>query len=153
MAPKSGVMLTNRGQGFNLIDGHLNCIAPGKRPMHTIIPAMVGQGDKAVMSFGVMGGQYQSFGHMQFLTKMLDFGMDIQEAQDAPRVFPIANSMDVEMEGTLPAETIAGLEALGHKRIKPGKPIGGSQAIWIDWETGILTGGSDPRKDGCAVGY
>ncbi len=153
MAPKSGVMLTNRGQGFNLIDGHLNCIAPGKRPMHTIIPGMVGQGDKAVMSFGVMGGQYQSFGHMQFLTKMLDFGMDIQEAQDAPRVFPIDNSMDVEMEGTLPAETIAGLEALGHKRIKPGKPIGGSQAIWIDWETGILTGGSDPRKDGCAVGY
>jgi gamma-glutamyltranspeptidase/glutathione hydrolase len=153
MAPKSGVMLTNRGQGFNLIDGHLNCIAPGKRPMHTIIPGMVGKGDKAVMPFGVMGGQYQSFGHMQFLTKMLDFGMDIQEAQDAPRVFPIAGSMDVEMEGTIPAETIAALEKLGHRRIKPAKPIGGSQAIWIDWERGILTGGSEPRKDGCAIGY
>jgi gamma-glutamyltranspeptidase/glutathione hydrolase len=153
MAPKSGVMLTNRGQGFTLEQGHLNCIAPGKRPMHTIIPGMVGEGDRAVMPFGVMGGQYQSFGHMQFLTKMFDFGMDIQEAQDAPRVFPIANSMDVEMEGTIPAETIAALEKLGHRRIKPAKPIGGSQAIWIDWERGTLTGGSEPRKDGCAVGY
>ena len=153
MAPKSGVMLTNRGQGFTLEQGHLNCIAPNKRPMHTIIPGMLGEGDKAVMPFGVMGGQYQSFGHMQFLTKMLDFGMDIQEAQDAPRVFPIANTMDVEMEGTLPAETIAALEKLGHRRIKPAKPIGGSQAIWIDWERGVLTGGSEPRKDGCAVGY
>jgi gamma-glutamyltranspeptidase / glutathione hydrolase len=153
MAPKSGVTLTNRGQGFTLEEGHLNCIAPNKRPLHTIIPGMLGKGDKAVMPFGVMGGQYQAFGHMQFLTKLLDFGMDIQEAQDAPRVFPIDNSMDVEMEGTVPADVIAGLEKLGHKRIKPGKPIGGSQAIWIDWEKGLLTGGSDPRKDGCAVGY
>ncbi len=153
LAPKSGVMLTNRGQGFTLEQGHLNCIAPNKRPLHTIIPGMVGDGDRAVMPFGVMGGQYQSFGHMQFLTKLLDFGMDIQEAQDAPRVFPISGSMEVEMEGTIPAETIARLEKMGHKRIKPAKPIGGSQAIWIDWERGILTGGSEPRKDGCAVGY
>jgi len=72
---------------------------------------------------------------------------------DAPRVFPIANSMNVEMEGTIPAETVAALEAMGHKKIKPPKAIGGSQAIWIDWERGILTGGSEPRKDGCAVGY
>ncbi len=153
LAPKSGVMLTNRGQGFTLEQGHLNCIAPNKRPLHTIIPGMVANGDRAVMPFGVMGGQYQSFGHMQFLTKLLDFDMDIQEAQDAPRVFPISGSMEVEMEGTIPAETIAALEKMGHKRIKPAKPIGGSQAIWIDWERGILTGGSDPRKDGCAVGY
>lgn len=153
MAPKSGVMLTNRGQGFTLEAGHPNCIAPNKRPLNTIIPGMVGKDDKAVMPFGVMGGQYQSFGHMQFLTKLLDFGMDIQEAQDAPRVFPIANTMDVEMEGTLPAETIAALEKMGHNRVAPQKPVGGSQAIWIDWEAGILTGGSDPRKDGCAVGY
>ncbi len=153
MAPKSGVMLTNRGQGFTLEEGHLNCIAPNKRPLHTIIPGIVGQGDDAVMTFGVMGGHYQAFGHMQFLTKLLDFGMDIQEAQDAPRVFAIDNSMDVEMEGTLPAEVIAGLEKLGHRRIAPAKPIGGSQAIWIDRKNGVLTGGSDPRKDGCAIGY
>lgn len=153
MAPKSGIMLTNRGQGFTLEEGHLNCIAPNKRPMHTIIPGMVGEGDKAVMSFGVMGGQYQAFGHMQFLSKMLDFGMDVQEAQDAPRVFPISNSMDVEMESTIPDETVAALEKMGHKKIAPAKPIGGSQAIWIDWGQGTLSGGSDPRKDGCAVGY
>ncbi len=153
MAPRSGVMLTNRGQGFTLEEGHLNCIAPNKRPLHTIIPGMVADGDDTVMSFGVMGGHYQAFGHMQFLTKMLDFGMDIQEAQDAPRVFPVDHSMDVEMEGTLPASVIEGLEKLGHRRIAPAKPIGGSQAIWIDRKNGILTGGSDPRKDGCAVGY
>lgn len=153
MAPKSGVMLTNRGQGFTLEQGHLNCIAPNKRPLHTIIPGMLGKDGKAVMPFGVMGGQYQSFGHMQFLTKLLDFGMDIQEAMDAPRVFPIANTMDVEMEGTVPPETVAALEKMGHRRIAPAKPIGGSQAIWIDWERGILTGGSEPRKDGCAIGY
>lgn len=153
MAPKSGVFLTNRAQGFTLEQGHPNCIAPNKRPLHTIIPGMVGKDGKAVMPFGVMGGEYQSFGHMQFLSKMFDYGMDIQEAQDAPRVFPIANTMNVEMEGTLPAETIAALEKMGHKRVAPNKPVGGSQAIWIDWESGVLTGGSDPRKDGCAVGY
>jgi gamma-glutamyltranspeptidase/glutathione hydrolase len=153
MAPKSGVTLTNRAQGFTLKAGHLNCIGPDKRPLHTIIPGMLGKGDKVVMPFGVMGGQYQAFGHLQFLTKFLDFGMDIQEAMDAPRVFPIDNSMNVEIEGTIPAETIAALEKMGHKRIKPPKPIGGSQAIWIDWERGILMGGSEPRKDGSAIGY
>lgn len=153
MAPKSGVMLTNRAMGFTLEAGHLNCIAPEKRPLHTIIPGMLGKDGRAQMPFGVMGGQYQAFGHMQFLTKLLDFDMDIQEAMDAPRVFPIDGTMDVEIEGTVPAETIAALEAMGHNRIKPAKPIGGSQAIWIDWENGVLTGGSEPRKDGCAVGY
>lgn len=153
MAPKSGVLLTNRAQGFTLEEGHLNCIAPNKRPLHTIIPGMIGDGDKAVMPFGVMGGQYQAFGHMQFLTKYFDFGMDVQETQDAPRVFPIAGTMDVEVEGTIPADVIDGLRALGHNPIRPAKAIGGSQAIWIDWKNGVLTGGSEPRKDGCAVGY
>jgi gamma-glutamyltranspeptidase/glutathione hydrolase len=153
MAPKSGVMLTNRGQGFVIEKGHLNCIAPNKRPMHTIIPGMLGDGDKAVMPFGVMGGHYQSFGHMQFLTKYLDFGHDIQEAQEAPRVFPIPGTMNVEIENTIPQETIDALEKMGHRKVAPAKPIGGSEAIWIDYERGILTGGSEPRKDGCAIGY
>jgi gamma-glutamyltranspeptidase/glutathione hydrolase len=153
MAPKSGVVFTNRAQGFVIDPGHPNCIAPGKRPLHTIIPGMITKNGRTVMSFGVMGGQYQAFGHMQFLSRFFDFGMDIQEAQDAPRVFPIPGKHAVEMEGTIAPEIIAGLEKLGHVRVAPEKPIGGSQAIWIDHGTGILTGGSDPRKDGCAIGY
>ena len=105
------------------------------------------------MSFGVMGGQYQSFGHMHLLTRYFDFDHDIQEAQDAPRVFPVPGKDVVEVEGTIPADVIEGLHKLGHKTIRPKKPIGGSQAIWIDPENGVLTGGSDPRKDGCAMGY
>lgn len=153
MAPKSGVMLHNRGQGFSLEEGLPNAIAPGKRPLHTIIPGMVAREDRVVMPFGVMGGQYQAFGHMQFLTRYFDYGCDIQEAIDLPRLFPLANSRDVQAESSMPAEVVAGLRAKGHSVVPPPKPIGGAQAIWIDWEQGVLTGGSDPRKDGCALGY
>lgn len=153
MAPKSGVMLHNRGQGFVLDPNHPNCIAPGKRPLHTIIPGMVAKDDRVVMSYGVMGGEYQAFGHMQFLTRVFDHGMDVQEAQDAPRFFPDPYSGEVEVEGTIPADVMSALRARGHKLVRPSKPIGGSQAIRIDWEEGVLTGGSDPRKDGCAIGY
>lgn len=151
-APRSGVVLNNRGQGFVLEPGHPNCIAPGKRPLHTIIPGMVTKGDRAVMPFGVMGGHYQSFGHMQFLTRYFDFGLDIQEAMDRPRVFPDPVSGDVTAEGSLPGEVAEGLRAKGHRLVPPEKPIGGSQAIWIDWDENVLTGGSDPRKDGSAIG-
>ena len=153
MAPKSGVTFTNRTQGFVIEPGHRNCIAPGKRPMHTIIPGMVSKDGKVVMPFGVMGGHYQAFGHMQFLTKFFDFDKDIQEAQDMPRIFPLTGSRQVEVEGTVPQDTIEELRKLGHEPVRPAKPIGGSQAIWIDWDQGILTGGSEPRKDGCALGY
>lgn len=153
MAPKSGVMLHNRGEGFVLEAGHPNCIAPGKRPMHTIIPGMVAKGDKVVMPYGVMGGHYQAYGHMQFLCRHLDFGFDIQEAQDMPRIFPVPGSNKVEFESTLPAETVDALRARGHNMVSAANPLGGSQAIWIDWSEGVLTGGSDPRKDGCAIGY
>lgn len=153
MAPRSGVMLHNRGQGFVLDPAHPNCIAPGKRPLHTIIPGMVARGDRVVMPYGVMGGEYQAFGHMQFLTRVFDYGMDVQEAQDAPRFFPDPFSGEVEVEGTIPADIMEGLKAKGHKLVRPAKPIGGSQAIRIDWDEGTLTGGSDPRKDGCAIGY
>ena len=153
MAPHSGVMLHNRGQSFNLQKGHANCIGPGKRPMHTIIPGMVTKGDRVVMPYGVMGGHYQSYGHMQFLTRMIDCGMDIQEAQDLPRIFPIPDEHAVEYESTLPEHIVRELSSMGHAMVPAENPIGGSQAIWIDWDEGVLSGGSDPRKDGCAIGY
>ncbi|MFK7944948.1 MAG: gamma-glutamyltransferase [Paracoccaceae bacterium] len=153
VAPESGVVFTNRAQGFSLDPASPNRIEPGKRPLHTIIPAMVSDDAGCRMSYGVMGGQYQAMGHMQFLTRMFDYGMDIQEAQDAPRFMADPFSGEVEIEDTVPASIRAELAAKGHKIVKPKKPVGGSQAIWIDPETGIRTGGSDPRKDGSAIGY
>ncbi len=153
MAPKSGVMLQNRAQGFTLEAGHPNCIAPGKRPLHTIIPGMLAKDGRAVMPFGVMGGSYQATGHMQFLTRLLDFGLDIQEAMDAPRFFPNPSTGVVDVERGLSADIVDALRAKGHETAMPQRPIGGSQAVWIDWQQNVLTGGSDPRKDGCAIGY
>ena len=149
----SGVMLQNRGEGFSLDPASPNRIEGAKRPLHTIIPAMVSKGGKVVMPFGVMGGQYQAFGHMQFLTRLFDYGMDLQEAMDAPRFMPNPFDGNVDVEGSVPAAIREGLAKLGHRVTRPPKPIGGSQAIWIDWDEGVLTGGSDPRKDGCAIGY
>jgi len=153
LAPKSGVMLTNRGQGFVIDPDHPNCIAPNKRPMHTIIPGMLVKDGKAQMPFGVMGGHYQSFGHMHLLTKHFDFGLDLQEAMDLPRLFPEPGTNAVDVESGFPDEVVKGLKAKGHTISRPAKPIGGSQAIRIDWEKGTLTGASDPRKDGSAIGY
>ena len=153
MDPHTGVLLHCRGMGFSLDPGSPNCIEGGKRPLHTIIPGMVTKGDKVVMPFGVMGGHYQAFGHMQFLTGFFDYGLDIQQAMDRPRFMVDPFDGEVEMEETVPEDIRAALQARGHRIVKPGKPVGGSQAIWIDWEEGVLTGGSDPRKDGCAIGY
>ncbi|MEL6734255.1 MAG: gamma-glutamyltransferase [Pseudomonadota bacterium] len=150
---KYGIVLTNRGEGFVLEEGHPNCIEPGKRPLHTIIPAMVQKDGKIIMSFGVMGGEYQAMGHMQFLTRYFDYGMDIQEAQDAPRWMVDPYTGEAEIEGRVPQEVVDELRARGHTIDYATSPIGGSQAIAIDWENGILTGGSDPRKDGSAAGY
>jgi len=150
---KSGIVLTNRGEGFVLEKGHPNCIAPRKRPLHTIIPAMIQKDGKTITSFGVMGGEYQAMGHLQFLTRYLDYGLDIQEAQDAPRWMVDPFTGDVEIEGLVPDEVVSKLRDMGHTIERAVSPIGGSQAIAIDWKTGVLTGGSDPRKDGCAIGY
>ncbi|MDD9910736.1 MAG: gamma-glutamyltransferase [Ahrensia sp.] len=151
--PRHGIVLTNRGEGFVLEEGHPNCLAPGKRPLHTIIPAMVQRDGKTIMSFGVMGGEYQAMGHLQFLTRYLDYGLDIQEAQDAPRWMVDPFTGAVEIESTVATETVDALRSMGHAIERAKTPIGGSQAIAIDWENGVLTGGSDPRKDGCAIGY
>ena len=152
-APKSGVVFTNRAQSFSLDPASPNRIEPGKRPLHTIIPGMVSRGDRTVMSFGVMGGDYQAMGHMQFLTRMFDYGLDIQEAQDLPRFMPDPFTGEVEVESTVPEPLRAELAGMGHRVVPAAKPIGGSQAIWIDHDEDVLTGGSDPRKDGCALGY
>lgn len=153
MGPKSGVMLQNRGCGFVVEPGHPNCIAPNKRPLHTIIPGMVARDGRATMPFGVMGGQYQANGHAHFLTNLIDFDMDVQEAIDFPRLLSTPSSDDVDLEDGFSNTVEDGLAALGHKVSRADKPIGGGQAIQIDWQEGTLAGGSDPRKDGCAIGY
>ncbi len=152
VAPRSGVVLHNRGQSFSLDPGHPNCIAPGKRPLHTIIPGMLTSDGRTVMPFGVMGGHYQAMGHAHFLSKMLQFGLDPQQALDLPRVMPVSGKTDVEAEKTLDPATAAELERRGFRIVPAPDPIGGGQAILIDWENGTLHGGSDPRKDGCALG-
>jgi len=151
-APRSGVVLQNRGVAFSLVANHPNCIAPRKRPLHTIIPAMACKNGQAIMPFGVMGGHYQAMGHAHFLSNCIDYGLDIQEAIDLGRVFPLPDG-SVEVESGLPLEAVSGLRDRGHRICSPETPLGGAQAIWIDWDTGVLTGGSDPRKDGCALGY
>ena len=151
LAQGSGVMLQNRGFGFRLQRGHPNCIAGNKRPMHTIIPGMVTKDDRAVMPYGVMGGHYQPMGHSWFLTNFLQYGLDIQEAIDLPRIFGYRGK--VEAERGIPAEVIAQLQAKGHVVDPTPKGHGGGQAIFIDHARGVLIGGSDPRKDGLALGY
>ena len=154
-APRSGVLLHNRGQGFVLDPGHPNCIAPGKRPMHTIIPGMVTKDGRTVMPFGVMGGHYQACGHAHFLTNLFEWEMDLQEAIDFTRVFPDVADPDgrVQVESGLPEGVRRQLEDMGHETYLAPSPIGGAQAIWIDWERGVLKGASEPRKDGLAIGY
>ena len=151
LAERSGVMLHNRGLGFRLERGHPNAIAPGKRPMHTIIPGMLTEGGEVVMPFGVMGGHFQPMGQTLFLTNHIDYGLDVQAALDLPRVMAFGGK--VEAEQGVPAAVLEGLARLGHAVERTALPHGGGQAIRIDRARGCLIGGSDPRKDGMALGY
>jgi gamma-glutamyltranspeptidase/glutathione hydrolase len=149
---KTGIILQNRGAGFRVLPGHPNTIEGGKRPLHTIIPAMAMQGDKPRYCFGVMGGQYQPVGHTHVITNMIDFGMDPQQALDSARVFWSEKDV-IEIEPTLGQGVYDGLAAKGHPVAWTKSPLGGGQIIEIDDAEGVLIAGSDPRKDGCAMGY
>ncbi|MEM7753029.1 MAG: gamma-glutamyltransferase family protein [Pseudomonadota bacterium] len=148
-----GILMHNRGCGFNLTPGHPNEAGPGKRPLHTILPAMRATAGKIDMSFGVMGGQYQATGHAHVMSNMIDYGMDPQEAIDAPRAFPDPWTGALRVENTITDATLAALSDKGHTLARDDGPIGGAQAILIDAERGVLIGASDPRKDGLAIGY
>lgn len=150
-APKSGVLLQNRGSGFSLRPGHPNELAPRKRPMHTIIPGMLMRDGVPVMPFGVMGGQFQAVGHGHFLTHVLDRGYDPQRANEAPRSFAFGGTLT--LEPAFGEAVRADLAARGHRTAWASEPIGGCQAIFIDNTRGVLIGGSDHRKDGLALGY
>lgn len=147
---KFGILLQNRGAGFSLEEGHPNELGPGKRPMHTIIPAMLQQDGEVIMPFGVMGGGYQPAGHARLVSNLLDFGMDLQSAIDAPRIFADGGVLKVERGYAAPVHQA--LADLGHRIEVPDTPLGGAQAIRIH-ASGVLEGASDPRKDGCALGY
>jgi gamma-glutamyltranspeptidase/glutathione hydrolase len=158
-----GFALQNRGCLFALDPDHRNRLEPRKRPFHTIIPGFVTRDGRPWLSFGLMGGDMQAQGHVQVLCNLIDFGMDVQEAGDAPRFRhfgsseptgqPVDGGGSVALESTIPADVRRALEAKGHRLAKAPGSFGGYQAIRIDLERGVLIGGSDPRKDGCAMGY
>jgi gamma-glutamyltranspeptidase/glutathione hydrolase len=147
----TGVMLHNRGTGFVIEPGHPNTIAPGKRPMHTLMPTLAMRDRRCITSFGVMGADFQPMGNAHVITNMVDYDMDIQQAIDAPRAF--YREEITEVEKGISVEAIAGLQLRGHNVMFRRLPHGGGQGIVIDWDKGNLIGGSDHRKDGCAIGY
>ncbi len=152
---KTGIILQSRGGGFVLTPGHPNCLAGGKRPLHTLIPGLVSRDGVVTHCFGVMGGQYQACGHAHVLSNIIDYGMDVQAAIDFPRIFMEPHGADavLSLERTIPEATRAGLAERGHRMVVRDVPWGGAQAIEIDRDRGVLIAGSDPRKDGCALGY
>jgi len=148
---RSGVLLQNRGACFVVDPGHPNSIGPGKRPLHTIIPSLGMRQGRCELCFGVMGGAFQVMGHAHVVSNMIDFGMDVQQAIDVPRAF--FDEAAVQVERGVPAATLQGLRERGHAVAVRDLPLGGGQVIQVDWDRGVLIGGSDARKDGLALGY
>jgi gamma-glutamyltranspeptidase / glutathione hydrolase len=151
VAGDTGIVLHNRGSLFSMQAGHPNALAPGKRPFHTLVPAMVLKDGRPWLSFGVMGGDMQAQGHVQVVLNLIDFGMNVQEAGEVARFRH--SPAGLALESAIGAAARAGLESRGHKVITTPGVFGGFQGILIDPKTGVLMGGSDPRKDGQAVGY
>ena len=149
---KTGVLFQNRGVNFRLEEGHPNCIESNKRPLHTIIPGLLtNMNEETIISYGVMGGQYQPIGQSQLLQNIFEFGMSMQEAIDSQRAFALNGKLKVEK--SFSESSIKELSRLGHVIEITEDAIGGGQGIVIDRKEGILIGGSDPRKDGLAIGY
>lgn len=155
VAGDTGIVLQNRGYGFVVDRQHPNCVAPGKRPFHTIIPGMILRDGKPVVSFGVMGGDVQAQAHVQVVSNLIDYGLNIQEALDFPR-FNYLQDNQVAFEIDWDAATLAKLSAMGHVVLDENAALlrggfGGGQGIMIDPTTGCFWSGSDRRKDGCAL--
>jgi len=153
----TGIVLHNRGYGFVVEPTHPNCVAPRKRPFHTIIPAMLMRDGRPVVAFGVMGGDVQAQAHVQVVSNLVDYGMNIQEALDDAR-FHYVEGDRVALETEHAPAAVAGLRALGHtvlgeEAVLVRGGFGGGQGIMIDPATGCYWGGSDRRKDGCAIGF
>jgi gamma-glutamyltranspeptidase / glutathione hydrolase len=161
--PGLGFMLQNRGELFSLDEKHANVYAPEKRPFHTIIPAFVTKNGVPLMSFGVMGGDFQPQGHVQILMNIIDFGMTLQEAGDAPRIahsgssdpvgLPAKERGEIQLESGFDYTTIRQLMQMGHKVSFLNGGFGGYQAIMHDSRRNIYFGASESRKDGQAAGY
>ncbi len=151
VAGETGVTLHNRGSGFNLLPGHPNEIGPHKRPLHTLVPAMIVKDGRPLLSFGVMGGDNQAQAHAQIVANVVDFGMHVQEAGDAARMRHMGQQL--ALESGIDAQVRKALEAKGHVLRDGRGQMGGYQAIFIDPKTGVLLGGSDLRKDGLAIGW
>jgi gamma-glutamyltranspeptidase / glutathione hydrolase len=151
VAGDTGITLHNRGSGFSLQAGHPNRIAPHKRPLHTLVPAMILKDGKPWVSFGVMGGDNQAQAHAQVVMNLVDFGMHIQDAGEAARMRH--GGQNLSLESGIGPDVRKALEARGHQ-VRDGRgAMGGFQGIMIDPRTGVLMGGSDPRKDGLAIGW
>jgi len=163
--PGLGFMLHNRGESFSLDPNHANAFAPGKRPFHTIIPAFITKDGQPFLSYGVMGGDYQPLGHVLIAINIIDFGMNAQEAGDAPRIdhsgssSPVGAVQDsggghILLENGFSTETIRRLLGMGHRvSYGFGSSYGGYQAIMYDPVRKVYFGASESRKDGCAMGY
>jgi gamma-glutamyltranspeptidase/glutathione hydrolase len=158
-----GFALQNRGTLFSLREDHANRLEPHKRPFHTIIPGFVTKAGKPWLVFGVMGGDMQPQGQVQVLCNLIDFGMNVQAAGEAPRIEhegsatptgrPAKGVGVAKAEPGIPEEVLAELRRRGHAVERVARNGGGFQGILIDPKTGVLQGGSDARKDGCAAGY
>ncbi len=161
--PGLGFILQDRGELFALDPDHANAYAPGKRPFHTIIPAFITRAGKPWVSFGLMGGDMQPQGHAQIVMNLVDFGMNLQEAGDAPRIYhsgsssPTGETMSdggtVYLESGFDYATVRGLMQRGHQVGWAHGPYGGYQAILREADSGVYHGASESRKDGQAAGY